>query len=110
MFKIATERLVKQWPAMVKLPLEGGDIQEIPIKLDLLLIDTERFNLLSRQGDPALVKTVVKGWHGIADTDGELLVFSDETLELCAKNQFFVSAVLRAYLQASSGQAATKNS
>lgn len=109
MFKIATERLVKQWPAMVKLPLEGGDIQEIPIKLDLLLIDTERL-ICSADKATRVGETVVKGWHGIADTDGELLVFNDETLELCAKNQFFVSAVLRAYLQASSGQAATKNS
>ncbi|WP_243033012.1 hypothetical protein [Vibrio cincinnatiensis] len=108
MFKIEKTRLVKAWPATVELPSDGGEIQKEKITLDLLILDTEENARLLR-GDEAALKKVIKGWSGIGNEDGKAMEFNDENVSLLIKNQFFVIALLRAYQQASNGQAAEKN-
>lgn len=108
MFKIEKNRLVKQWPATVELPVDGGTIEKEKITLDLLILDTEE-NARMLRGDEATMKKIVKGWSGIGDKNGDAFPYSDENLSALLKNQFFVIAVVRAYQQASNGQAAEKN-
>lgn len=109
MFKLTQERLVKDWPATIHLPADGGKVVEENITLDLLILDADAaFKLLN--GDEPTFKKVIKGWTGIGDADGNALPFSEENLNLVLKSSFFVIAAARAYQQASSGQAAEKNS
>ncbi len=109
MFKVTNERTVKDWPATVRIPADGGKIEEHKIKLDLLLLDTEESNKIL-QGDEATFKKVVKGWSGIGDATGSEYEYTEANLAMLLKNNFFCAAVFTAYRQAISGQeAAEKN-
>ncbi|STQ75540.1 hypothetical protein [Grimontia hollisae] len=109
MFKIVKSRIVKHWPVKVVVPAEGGKTESFDIKLDVEVVDTETFNTLSRQGDGAFMARVVKGWSGVGDEAGNEVPFNDENLAAVSKDPLFGAAVMRAYLQLASGQAATKN-
>lgn len=108
MFVLQTERLVKEWPATVELPADGGKVTKEKITVDLLILDTEE-NVKLMRGDEDVLKKTIRGWSGIGDAGGNAVEFSDDNLTKLIKNQFFVIAVLRAYQQASNGQAAEKN-
>ncbi|MBE3653498.1 hypothetical protein [Vibrio navarrensis] len=108
MFKVTSERLVKSWPAVVEVPVDGGAIEKHNITLDLLILDTEE-NGKVLNGDKKALKKIIKGWSGIGDKHGKEMPFNEENLEATIRNQFFVIAVYRAYTQASNGQAAEKN-
>ncbi|WP_087022404.1 hypothetical protein [Thaumasiovibrio subtropicus] len=109
MFKLTKNRLVKAWPATVSLATDNGEIQTHEITLDLVLLDTGEFNDLSRQGDPAFFKKVIKGWDGIGDENGDPLPFNTKTLKAAVQNPAFTAAALSAYMDAAQGRAATKN-
>lgn len=109
MFKVQKERLVKNWPAKVSVAVDDGKVETHDITLDLLLLDVEQSDKVLRYFKEN-VKQVVKGWSGIGDADGEVMTFSDENLDILLGNPVFIKAVVDAYLQANSGQAAEKNS
>lgn len=109
MFKLAKERRIKNWPTTVVVPQDNGKTAESKIKLDLLLLNNDETNKLMREGDKALFKKVITGWHGLGDEEGNELPFTEENLAAAAVNPHFAQAALQAYLQASSGQAQEKN-
>lgn len=108
MFVLETERLVKNWPATVSIPVDGGSVEDHPITLDLLLLDNA-VSVKILQGDEATFKRVIQGWSGISAEENQPLDYSEENLSRLLQNSFFVIAAMRAYQQASSGQAAEKN-
>ncbi|EKO3626412.1 TPA: hypothetical protein ACMDOB_000554 [Vibrio metschnikovii] len=108
MFVLQKERLVKAWPAVVMLPVDGGKVIEEKITLDMAILDGDgSYKLLS--GHEETFKNVIKGWSGIGGSDGSPLPFNSENLSLLIKDQYFVAAAIRAYQQAAGGQAAEKN-
>lgn len=108
MFKIQKELVVKNWPATVEIPTDGGKVIKENITLDLLILDLDENGMLLN-GNKKTMKKVIKGWSGIGDENGKPLEFSQENLDEVIQNQFFAVAVLRAYQMASNGQAAEKN-
>lgn len=109
MFKVQKERLVKNWPAKVSVAVDDGKVETHDITLDLLLLDVEQSDKVLRYFKEN-VKQVVKGWSGIGDANGEVMEFNAKNLNILIGNPAFVKAVVDAYLQANSGQAAEKNS
>ncbi len=109
MFILQKERLVKKWPATVKLPADNGEIEQQEITLDLLILGTEDNAKLLR-GDEEAFKRAIKGWSGIVDEHNHPLDYNDTNLEALLKNPFFVIAAASAYSYASNGQASEKNS
>lgn len=110
MFKIVSNRIVKDWPATASIATDGGKTEKHDFTVDLKLIDTNKFTELSRQGDAPLVREVLVGWNGIGDESGNPMSFTPDNLTACAQNPAFVQAVFTAYLEASSGRASEKNS
>lgn len=108
MFKVTSECLVKNWPAVVEMPADGSAIEKYNITLDLLILDVNE-NGKVLNGDKKALKKIVKGWTDVFDKDGKEMPFNDANLDALLLNQFFVIAVYRAYTQASNGQAAEKN-
>lgn len=109
MFKIENSRLVKDWPAQVTIAVDGGKTETHDITLDLQLLDVEQSERVLRYFKDD-VKKVVKGWSGIADSNGKELAFNSENLEMVIGNPAFMKGAVDAYLKANSGQAAEKNS
>ncbi|MDW3137058.1 hypothetical protein [Vibrio sp. 1288] len=109
MFKVQKERLVKNWPAKVSVAVDNGKVETHDITLDLLLLDVEQSDKVLRYFKDD-IKKVVKGWSGIGDANGEVMEFNAKNLNILIGNPAFVKAVVDAYLQANSGQAAEKNS
>ena len=109
MFKFVKDRIVKNWPEKVQVALDNGRTQAYPITLDLKILPTSDYRELAAQGDKALIAEIVQGWSGVCDEAGEPLVCSDEHLDLLSEHVGFSQAVIRAYLQASSGEGSRKN-
>jgi len=110
MFKLLKKNEVLEWPAVATLPVDGGKTKEEHFAVDLVILDTDELHQSMREGDEVLLKKVLTGWHKLGDKDGEELAFSQENLSAAAKNPYFSRAVVSAYLKASSGLAAEKNS
>ncbi|EOW7148451.1 hypothetical protein ACOZ82_001978 [Vibrio parahaemolyticus] len=109
MFKVQKERLVKNWPATVSVAVDDGKVETHDITLDLLLLDVDQSDKVLRYFKDD-IKKVVKGWSAIGDANGEVMEFNAKNLNILIGNPAFVKAVVDAYLQANSGQAAEKNS
>ncbi|WP_034832842.1 hypothetical protein [Endozoicomonas numazuensis] len=109
MFKFVKDRIVKDWPADIKVALDKGRSKSYPITLDLKILPATQYRDLAAQGDKVVFEEIVQGWSGIHDEDGNELSFSDENRDALADLPAFNQAVVRAYLQASSGEASRKN-
>lgn len=109
MFKFVKERKVKDWPATVLVPVDGGKVETYDIKLDFKLLESDLFAAVGAKGDQAFCEAVIIGWSGIADEDGNELEFTKENLKALSLNVPFATGVYKAYLQATSGQASIKN-
>jgi hypothetical protein len=109
MFKLAQVRKI-EWPVDVHIPQDGGKVQRQRFTGHFELLDQDEYKSRVDEGD--LPERVFVGWG--ADLKGEA---GDEPLEVNESNKaallkivYVRAAVLRAYLQASSGQeAARKN-
>nr|WP_086937494.1 hypothetical protein [Thaumasiovibrio occultus] len=109
MFKLVTNRVVKNWPATIKLAADNGDTETHNITLDIEILPTDEFARYSKRGDEAFFKKAIKGWSGVADEHGEPLPFNADTVTAASRHPSFTAAALTAYLDAAQGKAATKN-
>ena len=109
MFKFIKDRIVKNWPADIKVAMDEGRSQSFPITLDLKILPSSQYRELAAQGDKATFAEVIQGWDGVYDEAGEPLPFNKDNLNTLAEHPGFAQAAVRAYLQASSGEASRKN-
>jgi hypothetical protein len=109
MFKFVKDRIVKDWPAEIKVAMDKGRSKPFPITLDLKILPTTQYRELAAQGDKEVFEAILQGWGGIHDEDGQELPFNDENRGALAELPAFNQAVVRAYMQASSGEASRKN-
>ncbi|MGF1775902.1 hypothetical protein [Vibrio nomapromontoriensis] len=109
MFKVTDERIVKNWPVDVVVPIDGGDTQRHPIKVDLKITDTVDANKVLMGQEPEL-KMCLVGWEGIANEIGEPIEFSESARDTLLKNPHFTQSVVRAYQDCVAGRPAEKNS
>lgn len=109
MFKLVSDRVVKNWPIKVIVPIDNGETRKYPMKLDLKIIDTDVFREQAAKGDDVVLPTVIVGWSDIQDEQGNPFPFNQDNVKAACKNANFAQAAFAAYIQASSGQGAEKN-
>ena len=109
MFKFIKDRVIKDWPADIKVALDGGKSSSHAITLDLNILPSTEYRELAGQGDKVVFEKILKGWSGIHDEEGNPLPFTDDNRDALAELPAFTQTVVRAYMQASSGEASRKN-
>ncbi len=109
MFKFVKTRIIKDWPADIKVAHDGGTSTSHAITLDLNILPSTEYRELAAQGDKVVCKNILKGWGGIHDEAGNPLPFNDDNRDALAELPSFTQTVVRAYMQASSGEASRKN-
>ncbi len=102
MFVLEKERLVKAWPAVVRLPVDGGEVIEEKITLDFIVLSgSDALNVVTGGADA--LKKVVTGWSNITDENNNPLIVNDNNKDALFGNQFFIIAAVKAYQQAIHG-------
>ncbi|WP_330925287.1 hypothetical protein [Candidatus Sororendozoicomonas aggregata] len=109
MFKFIPERIIKGWPAHINVAMDDGRSKSFPVTLDLKMLPSSEYRALAARGDEMIFPEIVKGWSGIHDEAGTALPFTEDNLRHLTNHPGFAQAVMRAYLRASSGEAARKN-
>lgn len=112
MFKIAKARRVA-WPVIISVPQSGGTVQKhkIEVEFDLLLQSRAQEVMQvdrSADQDEALLNEVVVGWSGVADEEGHPVEFSLEARGSLVDIPYVRTALIRAYFEAASGNAAAR--
>lgn len=112
MFKIAKTRRVT-WPVTIPVPQSGGSVQKHKIDVEFdLLTQTRLTEVMAEERnadqDAALLREVVVGWSGVANEDGEPVEFSAAALADLVDISYVRSALIRAYFEAASGNAAAR--
>lgn len=109
MFVFTKKRIVKEWPATLKVSGDKGQVTEHEISVDLELIPEDEWIALFRQSPKAAFDRVLLGWNGISDANGEPMEATLDNRAALYQWQPFSLAVTNAYLRASTGEAARKN-
>lgn len=99
MFQIADENTTYEYPVTVKVPAQGGRVQEQTFRAHFRLIPASEGRQMSDDGvsDREFFKRVLAGWEDIQDSNGEPLPFNDSNLEKLIDIHYFAAAVSQAY-------------
>ncbi len=108
-FVFTPNRIIKNWPSTIKVSQDGGKVDEIDINLDLTLLPTDEYMEQLQQGQNNLFDKVLNGWSGINDADGNPLKDTKANRKALYQHPPFTDALLNAYRNANSGEAARKN-
>lgn len=109
MFTFTPHRLVKNWPATIKVSLDGGKVDEVEISFDLNLLPVDDYMAKLSEGDHKLFDAILEGFDGIASADNQPLKDTKENRAALYQHAPFTDALLHAYRAANSGEAARKN-
>jgi len=108
MFKVAKNRIVKDWPVVISVPQDGGRVMKYEAKVDFEIITQPEHDAISTRGgqDVDLLNRVVVGWpEGQFQQEDETpLLFNEES-----KAQLFAISYVRlafatAYVLLSTGR------
>lgn len=108
-FTFTKKRLVKDWPATIKVSQDGGKVEEIEVQFDLTLLQSDKYMELLNDSQTRLFDSILTGWKGIEDDDGKPLADTTENREALYQHAPFTDALLIAYRSANTGEAARKN-
>ncbi|PKG73021.1 hypothetical protein CXF86_19850 [Shewanella sp. GutCb] len=109
MFTFTPKRLVKNWPAIIKMSMDGGKVEEVEISLDLNLLPVDDYMTELSEGDHQLFDAILAGFDGIAGIDKQPLADTPDNRAALYQHAPFTDALLHAYRAANSGEAARKN-
>lgn len=115
MFKLVkmTEMKSINWPVMVSVPQDGGNVMKYSFTADFNLLSGPDFQAIYNKGgnDEDLLRSVVVGFGAdLQDQQGAVIPFSAENLEAVIAVPYVRGAMVNAYLDLSNGRkASTKN-
>ena len=109
MFTFTKNRIVKNWPASIKVAQDGGKVIEVDISLDLNLLAVDDYMAKLSEGNSCLFDGILRGFGGIANADGSPLEDTADNRAALYQHAPFTDALLNAYRAANSGEAARKN-
>ena len=110
MFKIRKHDEPIPWPVKISVPLPGGKVDaEGGFTAHFQFIDTDKVDEISRKPDAEYISTILVGWDGVVDEDGEPVPFSVEARDAMAKNSYIKAAIFAAFWEMMTGREA-KNS
>jgi len=108
MYHVAQVRKI-EWPVDVHIPQDGGKVQKQRFTAEFEILPTPEYQALAESGDDVLER-VLTGWG--ADLKNEAgdapLEFNEENKAMLLKIPYVRVALLRAYMQAQTGQEAAK--
>lgn len=108
MFKFAAKRQVR-WPVKIKVPQDGGGVDESTVTLQFELLTRSEYRALEAATPDeieATLRSKIKGWQDVCDSDGTPLDFTPENLERFLDASYVERAVSVALMGASAGAAA----
>ena len=98
MFKLADPEQAYPHTVTVQVPTQAG-FQRQTFTAHLVPLPTPKFQkLIAAENDALFLKTVLKGFEGIADHQGKPLKCTDKTLDDLSQIGYFTHAVVDAYL------------
>ncbi len=104
-FKKVTEY---DWEVTVQSP-EKGKFKKETFTAKFKNIGRKAFaKLVEEEDDENFVKSVLVGWSGIKDDDGNDIQFNDENFEALTDNHFIVKGIIKAFGESMKG-ASEKN-
>ncbi len=103
-FKKVTEY---DWEVTVQSP-EKGKFKKETFTAKFKNVGRKAFVDLIDAGDDNFVRTVLVGWSGIKDADGNEVEFNEDNFEAILDNQYIVLGVIKAYGESMQG-ASEKN-
>jgi len=86
-----------KWPVTVSIPVDGGKFRKESFTIEFVKIGRSRFNELVDQDEMTLVLSIVKGWEGVTDEEGDDVPYTDETAAELFDDPFVLRAVINAY-------------
>ena len=98
-FKKVTEY---DWEVTVQSP-EKGKFKKETFTAKFKNIGRKAFVDLIDAGDDNFVRTVLVGWSGIKDADGNEVEFNEDNFEAILDNQYIVFGVIKAYGESMQG-------
>ena len=98
-FKKVTEY---DWEVTVQSP-EKGKFKKETFTAKFKNVGRKAFVDLIDAGDDNFVRTVLVGWSGIKDADGNEVEFNDDNFEAILDNQYIVLGVIKAYGESMQG-------
>ncbi|WP_290654482.1 hypothetical protein [Idiomarina sp.] len=107
-FKIAKHPIKSDATVSVSVPGQKKP-QEFTAKFEVMKHDEYRERTEGRTDDLALLKTVVVGWDGVVDDNGNDVAFSEDALEDLCQYTFVRTALLRSYNELMFGYTPAKN-
>ncbi len=110
MFTFTPNRLVKNWPATIKLACDEGRVEQVDISLSLNLLPVDEYMNKLSEGDCKLFDAILDSFEGIAGADGKPLKDTSKNRAALYQHAPFTDCLLHAYRAANSGEAARKNS
>jgi hypothetical protein len=109
-YKLTKNRIV-QWPVVINMPVDGGEIVEQECTASFEILEQQDYEKASKIGDVALLNRVVVGFgDDIQNEDGSPMACNAANKNTLFNSAPFVRAgFLNAYIDAAQG-AASKNS
>ena len=88
-----------KWPITITSPSDGGKWVDETFTGIFDRIGLTKLNQLAEQGDPKLVKSVMKCWQDIKDEEGNELPFNKKELDSFLDDPHFLRATVQAVLE-----------
>lgn len=110
MFKVEQPKSVK-WPVTVNIPQDGGHTRKNIFNAQFELLAQDDFAAIYREeggNDEDLLRRVLIGWSEVGDPDGNPIEFDKDARELLIRIPYVRTALVAAYIECSSGKAASR--
>jgi hypothetical protein len=105
MFKIEKSKTFK-WPVKIHVPREGGTFATHEITAEFALQEQSKMDALLeafKNDDTDMLPTVLIGWSGVQDPDGNVFEYSEENKAVLLDIPYVRTAVMKAYFAAATG-------
>lgn len=108
MFKLQKRITGLKWPVTVRVPVDGGKIeeQEFTGVFNILTQDEYQNALQTAADDAEFISKFMTNWEGLVDDSGKDTKFTIAKLRQACGFPFFRQAVIKAYNEAAQGAAA----
>ncbi len=93
------------WPVTISYPIDGGKVGKATFEAHFQVKDADELGDLGvgAFSDVEVLSSVLLGWKGVADEEGNEIEYSDENKEMFLKNPYVRKHTALAYLECVNG-------
>jgi hypothetical protein len=92
-----------KWPVTVEEPADGGTFEASVFDAQFKRLGRKEFAKLAEKGELELLQSVLAGWDGITDEEGNAVPFSNAMMKEFADDPYWIRGVLKAYTETFDG-------